>query len=557
MKLFTKTMALLIVAAVAVPTTAAPYLQDNLISVWSFDETTGSTAYDSGGVNNNNATFTPGMALTGSGFSSTDGMTGMGNYVQFNGDWDSISGTGTETAADIGVQPSLQVSDQFTISMWMRFDKLAVDYNETFIGLFDSQADDYVLMFEKSGRVRTKAVDVSGTAFRWGSSFDFETLVTDSVNNNTWVHVVTTYDSTGTYNGLTVGRMYVNGAEVATALLENTIMNNIRTGQHLSIGGTLRNNSDPTFYYGAFNGGIDEVAVWGRALAADEVSYLYNGGDGVPVLAANPESSGTFVDPFGGVDSANPIIHYQFEGNLENSGLYGFFGDGSNDGPGTNLSYETSGGFPILGQYLKLNNGDSIMTGGDRVVIPNPVSYLESGTIAFWLREDQSYNYNTIFNCSEDANDWEMWIYGDDPARADRYKARIDSGSVYVNPDPEEPNGNENGFGGLGEWNHYAFRWVKEENGIECNYQLFLNGVLVDTRNDLWSESGSYFFLGGGDGNEYGTFSMDDFRLYDVCLSESAITDLVVRIVPTVPEPGTFALLLGLGALVLLRRRKK
>ncbi|MGD9128565.1 MAG: dockerin type I domain-containing protein [Planctomycetia bacterium] len=540
MKQLTVMMALLAVAALVAPAGAAPLLRDGLISVWSCDETTGSIAYD--GVGSNNATFTPGMATTSSGFSSTDAMTGagMGGYIQFNGDWDTGTTSGTQTAAEIGVQPSLQVTDQFTISAWVRFDKLSADYNENFMGIFDSQADDYVLFFEKSGRVRTKAKDENGTSFRWGSnSAQFDPLVTDSVNNNTWVHVVTTYDSTGTYNDLTVGRMYVNGAEVATALVSNTVMDTIQTGQHLSIGGTLRNNVTPEYYYGAFNGGIDEVAVWGRTLQADEVSYLYNGGAGVPIMSANPESTGVFVDPFNGVDlaSATPIVHYEFEDNLLNSGSQGFLSNGVADGPGTFMSYETNT-LPGLGKNLKLSNGN-IASGGDRVEIAQNLSGLSSGTISFWLREDLRYNYNSVFNSSETPNTWEMWIYGGDGTRADLVKARLhDDANVFVNPDPTVPNGNPAGLGALDTWNLYTLRWVQEENEIECNYQLFLNGVLVDTQNYLWESSGDTFYLGGGDGNDYGTWGMDDFRLYDVCLSEDAIMELFEEVYPPDDLPG-------------------
>ncbi|MGD9128566.1 MAG: PEP-CTERM sorting domain-containing protein, partial [Planctomycetia bacterium] len=252
--------------------------------------------------------------------------------------------------------------------------------------------------------------------------------------------------------------------------------------------------------------------------------------------------------PFNSVSLATPLVHYQFEGNMNNSGSGAATYDASNDGSGANLSYETTGGIG-QGQYLKLNNGDLSSTGdGDRVVIPIEIASLDHGTMSFWLREDQRYYYNSIFNCPANSGDWEMWIYGGDGTRADLYKGRIDSGDVCTNPAL-----NENGNGGLDVWNHFTWRWVQEESG-SCHYQLFLNGELVDScTGGSWAESGMQFFLGGGNGNDYATWSMDDFRIYNVCLDEDGIRALAAE----VPEPSTIILILSaLAGLVFFARKR-
>lgn len=79
-----------------------------------------------------------------------------------------------------------------------------------------------------------------------------------------WVHVATTFDSIRL-------RLYVDGAEVAVHLLPvpgpAAETGGLVIGGHRA--GTGRN----------FDGLIDEVALWSRALAPEEITALYHGGD--------------------------------------------------------------------------------------------------------------------------------------------------------------------------------------------------------------------------------------------------------------------------------------
>lgn len=93
-------------------------------------------------------------------------------------------------------------------------------------------------------------------------------------STNTWYHIVVTY----TYNSNML--LYVNG---------NLVLTSSGTGAALSTSdgaafGYYR--SLPGRY---FNGDLDELGVWSRALSDTEITTLYNGGAGLtyPFTAAN------------------------------------------------------------------------------------------------------------------------------------------------------------------------------------------------------------------------------------------------------------------------------
>lgn len=130
--------------------------------------------------------------------------------------------------------------------------------------------------------------DFSGGVAQW------ETL-DNSISLNVWQHIVLIYDSSSTANDPI---MYINGAsqtinETASpsGTVESDASNNLWIGARNDSGTPSRE----------FDGLIDELALWDRGLTSDEVSQLYNGGDGIEV---------------GGVGSL-------INGGLINSGLIG------------------------------------------------------------------------------------------------------------------------------------------------------------------------------------------------------------------------------------------
>ena len=94
---------------------------------------------------------------------------------------------------------------------------------------------------------------------------------TGTIADDTWVHLATTIDD------MTL-KFYINGS------LDST---------HTIASGSKESQSEP-FGVGAisgsggegFQGYLDQVSVWNRALTADEISKIYNSGDGYADLNA-------------------------------------------------------------------------------------------------------------------------------------------------------------------------------------------------------------------------------------------------------------------------------
>lgn len=98
-------------------------------------------------------------------------------------------------------------------------------------------------------------------------------------NNNTWYHVVGTYDGSRLY-------IYVNGEYIANAY-EGTYNSTLKggmidNGPMVRIGGNNYNGGD-NWYRGI----IDEVSIYGRALTPQEVKRIYNSGRAVPIEIFN------------------------------------------------------------------------------------------------------------------------------------------------------------------------------------------------------------------------------------------------------------------------------
>jgi hypothetical protein len=210
----------------------ADYQEGTPVAEWHFDEGSGIVAADSSG-NVNSGTINGATWTTGK----------IGSALNFDGVNDYV---------DCGRGASLNITDAITISAWV---KLAAD-NPTWTRIIQKGSANnhygYVV------GIHTNKVEFQ----RDFNNADFTKSKSYSVVPNVWYHLA------GVYNGRTAV-LYVNGIE-ATDAWKGTQFNS--ESDILYIG---RRSRDCANY---FNGIIDEVKIYSRALSAAEIKADYEAG---------------------------------------------------------------------------------------------------------------------------------------------------------------------------------------------------------------------------------------------------------------------------------------
>lgn len=160
----------------------------------------------------------------------------------------SIGYDGSNDMIDLNSNFGLGGTTDVSIFAWINADSLS-----TWKGIIAKEvndADDFT-MHTSSGRL----------VINIGSATALESVA--SMSTNTWYHVGFTYD------GVDINA-YINDVEVATTTYTgNFPTGNLAIGQERSISGRY------------FDGEIDEVGIWNRALTSAEITQLYNGGTGI------------------------------------------------------------------------------------------------------------------------------------------------------------------------------------------------------------------------------------------------------------------------------------
>jgi hypothetical protein len=217
---------------------AGSSLAQGLVGYWTFDGSkTQSTIADSSGYGNNGY-------FIGGATSSAKVAGKLGQALKFNG-----SGTYIDTGSN-----SITGTSPFTISAWIN----------TSVGCGYSGAVSMgASLTSQSAYIGTVGTAQVGTSCSIGGGFYGHNYGTGVTASNQWVHEVMTFS--GGSGGTTI--LYINGVnKVSSTYTPNLASTYRRIG---------RIASDTSY---DFNGSIDDVRIYNRALSAAEVQQLYNMG---------------------------------------------------------------------------------------------------------------------------------------------------------------------------------------------------------------------------------------------------------------------------------------
>jgi glycerophosphoryl diester phosphodiesterase len=247
---------------------AAPYLGDHLVAYWPMDD----------GLTNALATAVADRAGTNTGtLVRSDGASHWlsGSFAKFGG---AFLAAGTNAYITLPRTTALNLNtNEATLSLWVQLRQLPSQSPEAFGGIFDSVEDSYVFYLDRSNQeLRFKLTDAAGEAARPG--IPEAALVT-----NQWLHLAATFTGrAGPVSGQTT--IYLNGQpkDVHTGDDGNSpvgLTGNVKTNQGAALG---RNGTQAVY---PFNGLVDDVAVWNRALAPAEIERLHQRGTAGAALA--------------------------------------------------------------------------------------------------------------------------------------------------------------------------------------------------------------------------------------------------------------------------------
>ncbi|WP_251066932.1 LamG-like jellyroll fold domain-containing protein [Streptomyces sp. ISL-36] len=205
---------------------------------WKMDETSGTTAGDSSG-GNNQATLTSGVTRS----------TERGGAAVFNG---------TTTSYGTTAQPAVNTSGSFTVATWVRLDDTTA--NHSFLAQDGTVGNTFQLYYSTTygWTFNRPATDTAGPTLTRVSSG------TAAVTAGTWTHLTGVYDAAAGKI-----RLYVNGSLIQEAAYTSPWEG---TGP-LQIGRRKASGAYAEYHKGA----LDDVQVYGEALTAAQVTAVKGG----------------------------------------------------------------------------------------------------------------------------------------------------------------------------------------------------------------------------------------------------------------------------------------
>ena len=278
-----------------------------LAAYWSFDSSSNFNVPDVGG-----STLTKGNGASW----SASGK--FGGALSLNGGSQSLYDTSSPSYLPVG-------NSSYTQSVWFKPD--VVSGNGGLVGwgdYFSSRRVNALRLYQNSGGFRH---------YWWGADLDC-TGAQCPISTGTWYHVASTWDGT-------TRKLFVNGVLKRS----DTPGANNATAANFHIGKTCCSEF--------FNGLIDDVAIYTRALSAGEVAELANSSIPTPTNSAVPSVSGIArtgetLDASTGSWTGSPSS-YTYQWKRANTA----------DGTYSNISSETSNRYILtdddIGSYIKVS----------------------------------------------------------------------------------------------------------------------------------------------------------------------------------------------------------
>lgn len=204
--------------------------------------------------------------------------------------------------ASIDIQPGAtlnSLTDQLTVSAWIYPDRCADFFSVVASRQLGGEVhpDQFYLGFGPD--IDLSSPRCGEISFKWHLSTDGEDCQTNAflcdintipsgqpgTNFNRWIHMAGTYDGS-------LMRLYIDGEEIGQRALTGTI--NLDPSRPLTIG--IEENGGGHVPENPFDGRIDEIRIYNRALAADEIIEIASLETPTPA-ASGPQTNCPRIEP--------------------------------------------------------------------------------------------------------------------------------------------------------------------------------------------------------------------------------------------------------------------
>ncbi len=444
-----------------------------LVAYYPMSEGAGTTTADATGQGNT-GTF---GASTGAPTWTTSGK--FGNGISFDGSNDYVN-TGVTVS-------SLGLTNKATFSFWAKkvADSTTSPFGNNNEGS-DGQDRDVFSFF-----------DVAGTFWLRANAGSQVTLNAGTWSAGVWYNVV------GVYDGSTL-KLYVNGVEIASSAL---------TGNLLSTSATWkmgRRGEGSGLYY--WNGVLDDVRIYNRALSATEVLNLYNDTSGVSQHILNGSMNTQLTSGLVGMwdfngPRLNSTTSTDASGNGNNGALTGATGAQNKPQPKPG----------VIGQALNFDGTDDYLSLGS-----NSITGTSAYSIAAWLKAANttqgSGGYGVAVTMGNGASGQQAYVgwVG---------TAQVGTSVSYGGGGYGKNYGS--GITDITNWHHVA---MTSSGGGTQTITIYVDGVQTNQSTETFSIASTARRIGAGDDggvlNYYYNGLVDEARVYNRALSASEVYQL-------------------------------